>query len=227
MLIPTIIDTLEPTHQDKGAILMQCLEGDILENQKCNTQVAYDIGKSLAIIHSNKAPFFGECFDSSLASESIDDYFSHKFYEELNECKDQISHPMIDNCKEFFERNRGLLQNVDGPCYTHGDFRFGNILTANNKLTGIIDWSSARFSFAEMDLCMLNLSDLNFSKEFFKGYASVRSIPIYKEIFPLVQLRKALAIIGYLIRTKKSVSNKTLFNQQMSCLKQFFLKNLS
>lgn len=68
----------------------------------------------------------------------------------------------------------------------------------------MIDWSSAVASFAEEDFCCMENGewsiDASRKKSFLAGYASVRPVPNYEAIMPLLRLSKALHIIGFLVK---------------------------
>jgi hypothetical protein len=69
-------------------------------------------------------------------------------------------------------------------------------MALDGKLTGIIDWSSSRASFAEEDFCPMKHQGW----AEFAGYSNIRPVPKYAQIIPLLRLAKALAM-GFTIRT--------------------------
>jgi aminoglycoside phosphotransferase (APT) family kinase protein len=98
------------------------------------------------------------------------------------------------------------LQSVDGPCLIHRDFRPGNLIVYDGKLQGIIDWSSGRGGFAEEDFCPIEHGEWQFNagtkKDFLVGYSSVRSIPNYTAIMPLLRMNRAFATMGFMIKNR-------------------------
>lgn len=86
----------------------------------------------------------------------------------------------------------------------HRDFRPGNVIVYNDKLQGVIDWASGRASFAEEDFCPLELGEWSMhadrKKSFLSGYATVRLVPDYSAIMPLLQLNRVLATIGFTVK---------------------------
>jgi Ser/Thr protein kinase RdoA (MazF antagonist) len=93
---------------------------------------------------------------------------------------------------------------VDGPCIIHRDFRPGNALVCDDKIQGIIDWSSARAGFAQEDFCPLELGEWSESpllkKSFLAGYAFIRPVPDYSAMMPLLRLSRAFATIGFMVK---------------------------
>ncbi|MFD7522241.1 phosphotransferase [Paenibacillus chitinolyticus] len=57
---------------------------------------------------------------------------------------------LYERCIHHFDGVFFALPNPDGPCIVHMDFRPGNILVNGNKVTGIIDFESARGGSSEM-----------------------------------------------------------------------------
>lgn len=57
--VPKMISTVPPREENFGAVLMEYLPGDLLTPHTITKQIAFEIGKSLAIIHENKTNGFG------------------------------------------------------------------------------------------------------------------------------------------------------------------------
>lgn len=95
-----------------------------------------------------------------------------------------------------------LLLSADGPCVIHRDFRPGNIIASDGKVQGIIDWSSGRGGFAEDDFCPLEFGEwpADFKTSFLEGYASIRKVPDYKPMMPLLRLSRAIAAVGFTVK---------------------------
>ncbi len=131
-------------------------------------------------------------------------YFAAKFEESFAECEGHLPSTILQSCRTFYERNKDKLLTVDGPCIIHRDYRPGNILAHNGHVSGIIDWASARAGFAEDDLCLLEVgewgSDKGLKEAFLAGYASVRKVPIFSDVMPLLLLNRAIAVIGYTVK---------------------------
>jgi hypothetical protein len=95
-----------------------------------------------------------------------------------------------------------LLLSADGPCVIHRDFRPGNIIASDGKVRGLIDWSSGRGGFAEDDFCPLEFGEWpeGCKRSFLEEYASIRKVPDYKRMMPLLRLSRAVAEIGFTVK---------------------------
>lgn len=204
LLVPRIIGVIEPEMNMHGAILMECLPGTTLKASELTPSLASEIGSSLGRIHLNRRLGYGDLFAAGNLSTDPSINFSLKFEEGLAECSNHLPSKLIKECLYYYKTHVNLLSIVDGPCITHRDFRPGNIIVHDGKLQGIIDWSAARSSFAEEDFCFLEHVDWpttsTIKKSFLDGYASIRPVPDYKEIMPLLRINRAIAVIGFTIK---------------------------
>lgn len=212
--VPDLIATSEPSDDLFGAILMECIEGTLVAESEWNHELAFEAGTVLATLHNIRANAYGDATKSLEHSPAT--YFTEKFTEELEECSSHLSESLIKQCYSYLHQHP--LTDVDGPCIVHRDFRPGNILVSHGKLQGIIDWSSARFGFAEQDLY-----SLAHMKPLLAGYSSVRPLPNYQPIATLLQLGKALAAIGYTV--KSNTWNKA--NAQLYATSRQFLDSFN
>ncbi len=225
--VPKIIKSIAPSKENHAAILMEYLSGCLLKTSLITREIAFQLGKSLAIIHSNKTLGFGYLNrDVELVSEPTA-HFKEKFLEAVDECKSHFPADFIVKIRNFFDKNLHLIKDVDGPCIIHRDFRPGNIIVENNCLCGIIDWSSARAGFAEDDFCSIEYGewgDFNHHKEsFFEGYSSIRMVPEYHHLMPLLRLNRAIAAIGFtLMRNTLHTTDTMLYQRNRKFVDGFF-----
>lgn len=225
--VPKIIQLIEPTQEIHGAILMEYLPGELLKvTEDISESLAYEIGRSLAIIHHNRLSGYGDPIQNGLTIDPCS-YFTLKFEEGLEECKPHLPIRLIQKCLDYYKANLKLLTTVDGPCVVHRDFRPGNIIVHEGKLKGVIDWAGARASFAEEDLCSLEhgeWSNNHYSiKSLLAGYASIRPVPDYMHLAPFLRLNKAIASIGFTVKRgtwTNTGSRLYLYNRQF--LENFF-----
>ena len=200
--VPRIIQLVEPESSIHGAILMECLPGNLLNIADINEKLAYEIGCILAKIHATKTQGYGDLTQINQLSVDPRIPFTLKFEEGIDECKDHLPGALIDQCRIAFDRQINLLSGVDGPCIIHRDFRPGNVIVFNNQIQGVIDWSSGRGGFAEEDFSPIEQGEWSYphKKALLNGYASVRSIPHYLELMPLLRLSKAIGVIGFTVK---------------------------
>lgn len=202
--VPRIIQEVPPDTGIHGAILMECLPGTLLKIIDLTDTLAYDIGSQLAGIHINRVDGYGDLTQPHNLSSDPRIYFTCKFEEGFAECSDHLPKTLLDQCHRYYDDHINLLSSVDGPCMIHRDFRPGNVIINNGKLQGIIDWASGRSSFSEEDFCPLELKEWGERptriKSFLRGYESIRPIPDYSAIMPLLRLSRAFATIGFTIK---------------------------
>ncbi len=206
--VPKVIKVVPPEKDLPGAILMECLPGHLLKSGEFGGELAFDLGQKLAVIHLERYSGYGDPMKGDLYNDPRI-YFSLKFEEGLQECREALSINLIKQCERYYKAHVDLLANVDGPCIVHRDYRPGNIIVDDEeKLQGIIDWAGARASFAEEDFCSMEHGEWAFfpgsKTPFLEGYKSIRPLPRYDQIMPLLRLSKAIATIGY--TTKSGIS---------------------
>lgn len=202
--LPRIIQLVEPTEDIHGAILMECLPGNLLNIADIDEKLAYEIGSILAKIHSIKSHGYGDLIYPEQLSADPCISFTLKFEEGLDECKDHLPTKVIDKCRTIFDRLIDLLAGADGPCVVHRDFRPGNLMVFNHQIQGVIDWSSGRGGFAEEDFGPIELGEWSQNQAhreaLLTGYASIRPVPNYRELMPLLILSKAIGVIGFTVK---------------------------
>jgi Ser/Thr protein kinase RdoA (MazF antagonist) len=218
--VPRIVQTVEPEASVHGAILMEYLPGALLKTENLTSALAYEIGSALARIHLNRVADYGDITQPQTLTPDPQVYFGMKFEEGLSECSNHLPQSLLKKCRTYYDTHLSLFDSVGGPCITHRDFRPGNIIVNDGKLQGIIDWSSARASFAQEDFCFLEHGDWPMDstnkQSFLSGYASIRPVPDYGAIMPLLRISRAIAIIGFSVKRgiwKTSMTPQYQFNR--------------
>lgn len=200
--VPRILRVIPPETGLHGAILMERLPGDLITD--LTDELAYGIGAALGRIHLNRPPGYGDLIQPHGLSSDPRAYFSLKFEEGFDECSQNLPKALQDRCRRYFDAHVALLATVDGPCFAHRDFRPGNVMVYEGKLQGIIDWASARASFAEEDFCPLEHGEWPTQpptkKRFLAGYASIRPVSSYSAVMPLLRLSRAIATLGFMVK---------------------------
>lgn len=202
VLVPRILQLIEPEAGLDAAVLMECVPGDLLKSEAITKTLAVEIGAFLAHIHLEHAEGYGDLTDPLHLSGDPRIPFTMKFEEGLEECKGHLSESLLETCRRHFDKDIDLLLSADGPCVIHRDFRPGNIIASEGKVRGIIDWSSGRGGFAEDDFCPLEFGEwpADCKGSFLEGYASVRKVPDYKPMMPLLRLSRAVAAVGFTVK---------------------------
>lgn len=230
--VPRIIQAIPPEEENHGAILMEYLPGALLHAADITERLAYDIGSLLAGIHSHRTVDYGDLSRPHNLNQGSLYHFALKFEEGLRECRHHLPEVLLEKCHRYFDDHTHLFTSVDGPCIIHRDFRPSNLIVNNGKLQGIIDWASGRASFAEEDFCPLKLGEWRLhprsKKSFLAGYASIRPIPNYHSLMPLLQLNRVLATIGFTIKHNLwRTSHTGLYNANYHFIETFFQKEIN
>jgi aminoglycoside phosphotransferase (APT) family kinase protein len=196
-----IIPVPQLVRHEKSALLMECLQGNLLNASDLTESLAYELGSILARIHVERTLGFGDLTQPETLSNDPKLSFTEKFEEGMKECENHLDSSLLNKCRSQFYSFLPLLEDCDGPCIVHRDFRPGNIIMSEGKVQGVIDWASARSGFAEEDFSSFEdhlWGDQ--SKGFLKGYASIRTVPDFVRIQPLLRLNKAIASIGFTVK---------------------------
>lgn len=226
MLLPAVIDTHAPTIDIPGAILMECQEGHPLASEDWNDRLAYSLGTYLAQLHQHRTEAYGKLAPLDTPFESARTYFETKFTEELEECTGHLPDTLIKRCERYLSLCGHKLDAVDGPCIIHRDFRPANIMVHNGALTGVIDWASSRSGFAEQDFCPMEhgqwIANTEHRTAFLNGYASIRPVPNFPPLTPLLRLGRSLAIIGFCVKSDTWKSrNRDIYSMNRRFLEEF------
>lgn len=202
--VPQLLKQVDAESGLPGAVLMEYLPGVPLSTVTCDMTFAHQAGALLAHIHEERTAGFGDMINPmELSCDPVATVLA-KFVENLQECQGHLSDALLQACRRIVDRDVHLLDSVDGPCIAHRDFRPRNLLVSDAGIQGIIDWSSSRSWFAEEDFTPLEHGDWTDSQEvkeaFLRGYASVRAVPEYRRLMPLLGLTQALGAVGFTIK---------------------------
>jgi Ser/Thr protein kinase RdoA (MazF antagonist) len=226
--VPHIIQTIAPEANIHGAILMSYLPGAPLKITDITNELAYEIGSQFARIHSNRTAGYGDLIEPKNLTPDPRVYFSQQFETGLSECSQHLPPELLEQCRNYYNTHLDLLTTVDGPCIVHRDFRPGNLMIHDNKLQGIIDWSTSRASFAEEDFRTIEHNwdwSINPASKtsFLAGYASIRPVPNYTTIMPLLRLSRSLDILGFTLkRNTWQSTNAHVYKHERQFLDTFF-----
>jgi Ser/Thr protein kinase RdoA (MazF antagonist) len=229
--VPKVEKVVEPVADREGAILMGYFKGSLLKENDWTYELAHEVGEKLALLHSERSDVYGDCMQNKSYTKNAREYFQEKFFEELKECVNHLPEKCIKYCKKYYESHQKLLDFVDGPCMVHRDFHPGNIIVNKGSLVGIVDWASGRFGFAEQDFCSMEHKSWPINQAhkevLLVGYSSVRKVPYYNAIRPLLFLGRTLAVIGFTITNGTwNDKDKEIYHYNRQFLDSFFKKNI-
>lgn len=204
--VPAIMQLAEPGPDIHGAILMEYLPGNLLTKNDFTDALAYETGTLLARIHLNRTSGYGDLTQPEDLNTDPRFHFTLKFEEGFAECSQHLPITLLEQCRRYYDTHVDFLTTVNSSCIIHRDFRPGNVIVHNGKIQGIIDWASGRASFSEEDFCPMEHGEwptyFTSKTSFLAGYASIRSIPDYRAIMPLLRMSRAFATIGFTVKCK-------------------------
>ena len=225
--IPKIIKTIEPEEKLSGAILMEYIDGDILNAKTLTKTQAFQMGELLACVHNIPCKYFGDVAKNELNSTNnltFQKILKDDFFESLEECQNVLPDDFLKKIELFFSDQIEHLPNLDGPKITHRDFKPGNIIYKNGKIEALIDFEISKFNFAEEDFAQIEYlvwdNFPNTKKDFLDGYKSIRKLPDFDKILPLLRVIKALGAIGFtVVRNTYKNEHKFVFDKNLEFLK--------
>ncbi len=229
--VPRVVAVVEPDETLQGAILMECLPGATLKVSDVTNELAYEFGTLLARIHLNRLPGYGDIIYPDKLILSPRKYFAQFFERGIDECSKHLPEELLQKCHDYYNANKHLLDFVDGPCMIHRDFRPGNVMIHSGKIQGIIDWETSRASFVEEDFrsmehCWEWESHPDHKKAFLAGYASIRPVPDYDAVMPLLRLVRTLDTLGFTFKRGTWESSLAqLYQAERRFLDVFFSKS--
>jgi Ser/Thr protein kinase RdoA (MazF antagonist) len=231
ILVPKIIDVVEPTPDLNGAVLMQCLSGDIVSPESLSDNLSFKMGELLAKVHLIPCDFYGDFAEKEFLDPSIDNgiaILKGYFDESFEECKNHLDSSLLDKIQKYFNNEIKVIGRLDGPCITHRDFKPGNIIVEKEQIQGLIDWEIAKNHFAEEDFsqmeCLVWDAHPKTKQAFLDGYKSIRKLPDLELIMPVLRISKSLGAIGFTIKRKTHKDiHKFVFDKNLHYLQNFFL----
>lgn len=207
--VPRVLDVWIPDDDTPGAMLLSYLPGMTVEGPATPAQ-ARQMGALLAKIHEHRLARFGEVHAANLILTAIsasDDWWTlmvQRFEQWQAHCEAVLPADLYAACVDVYHAIAQNLPEPDGPCWTHHDYRPGNILTVGETITGIIDFESARAGSADLDFTKMSHRLWQRSPElktaFLEGYVHVRALPPFERTLPFYQLHNAFGGIAWCAR---------------------------
>ncbi|MCW3010033.1 MAG: phosphotransferase family protein [Solirubrobacterales bacterium] len=150
----------EDTPYDGPFFVMDRLEGHapnvwrgrdrkkLLENWEGDRQVATDLVEHLATIHLIDGERAAAAATPRTFTETVDRW--EGVYDEMR----LVNDPVIE---EAYAWVRSREPDPVAPCLVHGDYRIGNCLTDDRRITGILDWELSFVGDPRFDLGYMSL----------------------------------------------------------------------
>lgn len=214
--VPKIVSVVEPKEETRGAILMEYIDAEPLNIGGLTEEIAFSMGKLLAHLH--EVPVI-ESDDPTAENRK-------SFARSLSECREIVPADLLGRAESYYEKNDFLLDNIDGPCIVHRDYRPANVLASHGEILSIIDWEIARVGFAEEDFTSMDMlvwrKDPSSREAFLKGYSSVRSLPHLNELLPFLRVFMTLGAIGFTsVRKTWQTTHKRIYEENLQLLRSY------
>lgn len=223
--VPRLLGYWEGNDDIPGALLLSAIEGEPV-SEKVDEELAFDIDVNHAKLH-NVIPQKNNIYKGiSNVHDRWSTFLETHFYGFAEELKDVIPEDIFNHSIKLFEEQRKSLPQPDGPSFIHMDFRPANIIVQNNKVSGIIDFESARFGSTEMDFTKINrdifMKNPKTLEAYQKGYKTIRPLIDLEVVLPFYRFTDAFNSLGW---CKKRGINKhqQFFNENYVILKSILM----
>ncbi|MCH4888108.1 aminoglycoside phosphotransferase family protein [Acidaminobacter sp. JC074] len=201
--VPEVLGFWQGDEEVIGALLLSYLPGQPITGQVTEA-LAYDLGLLLGSLH--KVPMDNYCL-SSTPSNDWHLALTNRFSEWVEECRHHYDSDFISQCEHAFKRLLNKLTDYGGPSLLHFDFRPGNVLILDDKITGLIDFESARGGAPGLDFTKIK-TDLwdkypETKAPFIEGYETMSPLPDLDNALPLYEFFFGFGGLAWCIRRKK------------------------
>jgi Ser/Thr protein kinase RdoA (MazF antagonist) len=223
--VPKVLDLWDGDERSVGALLLSAIPG-VPCTEAVDHKLAFQIGVYHALLHNVAMPAYGVHENDGYRTLEHNDwrlYIKNNFMKWQDTCRSILSHGLFERCLCHFDRGFAALPEPDGPCVVHMDFRPGNILINDNKVTGIIDYESARGGSTEIDFTKIKRYIWEVypdtKQPYLQGYESVRPLADLDSLLPFYHFYDAFSAVAWC--EKRGVEkNKTFLQESIAELQK-------
>lgn len=217
--VPKVIDVWMPDDDRPGALLLSHLAGTPVE--RVTPTLARAMGKLLAQLHTHPLSHYGEVVEPAETPTGWWAMLHRRFEGWKAYCARVLDQNLYAKAVAHYETLQATLPEPDGPRWTHFDFRPSNVLAAGSRITGLIDFESARGGSADLDFVWMQSRVWPTAPEtqapFLKAYAAVRPLPPIDVTLPFYQLHHAFGGLAWCVR--RSDTHDPFFQENLTLLK--------
>ncbi|ALC85105.1 phosphotransferase [Bacillus sp. FJAT-22090] len=225
MSVPTVLDYWEGDETVTGALLLEEIIG-VPCLGRIDFQLAFQIGVNHAMLHALSMPVYGAETENGfkpLENNDWRNFIQQTFIKFEKHTRLELPNDLYEKSIRHFELIFPTLPAPDGPCIIHMDFRPGNILIHDNKVSGIIDFESARVGSTEIDFAKIN-RDVWCKYEgtrdaYISGYESIRPILNLDSILSFYSFYDAFNSIGW-CRLRGVDKHQAFLNENIEILRK-------
>lgn len=226
---PKVLDFWEGNDEIPGALLLSHIEGKpIIYN--INDTIAYQMGELLARLHNItiERDMLGSAYPLIYTEKNEWWQLIRRWFKNCaKDCKYILDVELLNKCITLFDFYYDDLPKPDYPSIVHMDYRPGNILIKDSKITGLLDFETTRIGSADIDFSKMKLFvwDIypNTREEFLRGYSTIRKIPQIEKTLPFYVLFNTFTGIGWCVKRGK-IDNK-FFVENIDKLKKIVEKS--
>lgn len=223
--VPKVLDIWYGDESNTGALLLSAIQG-VPCTENMDEKLSFQMGVYHAMLHEVKTPGYG--YHSTDGFKFLDQnnwrlHIKNNFEKWKEPCKELLEPALYERCILHFDGVFSALPDPDGPCFVHMDFRPGNILVNGNRVTGIIDFESARGGSSEIDFTKINryIWEVNprTKSPYFEGYQTIRNMLNLEIILPFYNFYDAFGAVVW-CKNRGVERNQSFLQESIEVLKK-------
>ncbi|SLJ89256.1 MULTISPECIES: phosphotransferase family protein [unclassified Paenibacillus] len=223
--VPKVLDIWYGDESNTGALLLSAIQG-VPCTENMDEKLSFQMGVYHAMLHEVKTPGYG--YHSNDGFNILDQnnwrlHIKNNFEKWKEPCKELLEPALYERCILHFDGVFSALPDPDGPCFVHMDFRPGNILVNGNKVTGIIDFESARGGSSEIDFTKINryIWEVNprTKSPYFEGYQTIRNMLNLEIVLPFYNFYDAFSAVVW-CKNRGVERNQSFLQESIEVLKK-------
>lgn len=223
--VPKVLDIWYGDESNTGALLLSAIQG-VPCTENMDEKLYFQMGVYHAMLHEVKTPGYG--YHSTERFNILDQndwrlHIKNNFEKWKEPCKELLEPALYEQCILHFDGVFSALPDPDGPCFVHMDFRPGNILVSGNKVTGIIDFESARGGSSEIDFTKINryIWEVNprTKSPYFEGYQTIRTMLNLEIVLPFYNFYDAFSAVVW-CKNRGVEKNQSFLQENIEVLKK-------
>ncbi|SDK55070.1 Phosphotransferase enzyme family protein [Paenibacillus sp. OK060] len=223
--VPKVFDIWYGDESNTGALLLSAIQG-VPCTENMDEKLSFQMGVYHAMLHEVKTPGYG--YHSTDGFNILDQnnwrlHIKNNFEKWKEPCKELLEPALYERCILHFDGVFSALPDPDGPCLVHMDFRHGNILVNGNKVTGIIDFESARGGSSEIDFTKINryIWEVNprTKSPYFEGYQTIRNMLNLEIVLPFYNFYDAFSAVVW-CKNRGVERNQSFLQESIEVLKK-------
>ncbi|MEK4056993.1 phosphotransferase [Paenibacillus sp. FSL F4-0087] len=223
--VPKVLDIWCGDESNTGALLLSAIQG-VPCTENMDEKLSFQMGVYHAMLHEVKTQGYG--YHSTDGFKFLDQnnwrlHIKNNFEKWKEPCKELLEPALYERCILHFDGVFSALPDPDGPCFVHMDFRPGNILVNGNRVTGIIDFESARGGSSEIDFTKINryIWEVNprTKSPYFEGYQTIRNMLNLEIVLPFYNFYDAFGAVVW-CKNRGVERNQSFLQESIEVLKK-------